>query len=222
MIAGLLPPAEACRLLVNLANLRGGADNVTVVIGRVGHPPDDLPPEPDDEPARAAGMSWKWLAGLWTIGLTLVVAVSLWMFSMFVEGLAFAAAAAFAAVAMFALWLELRPRNRGADGEGPPQADERGPYRVASARFEERLLNELASMESGLQRTAAEEGWSVDWKRHGDVYQKAKKLLDQEKYSAAFGELAKAIDVLMAGLLQHRKQLSHAQKWRKGAQQPEA
>jgi len=31
-VASLLPPAEACRFLVDLANLRGGPDNITVII----------------------------------------------------------------------------------------------------------------------------------------------------------------------------------------------
>ena len=32
VIAGTLPPEEGCRFLVDLANLRGGPDNITVVI----------------------------------------------------------------------------------------------------------------------------------------------------------------------------------------------
>ena len=35
-VASVLPPAEACRFLIDLANLRGGPDNITVVIVRVG------------------------------------------------------------------------------------------------------------------------------------------------------------------------------------------
>src|SRR5205807_5217244 len=35
-VVSALPPAEACDLLVELANLRGGPDNVTVLIARVG------------------------------------------------------------------------------------------------------------------------------------------------------------------------------------------
>jgi PPM family protein phosphatase len=37
-VANVLPPAEACRFLVDLANLRGGPDNITVMILRVGNP----------------------------------------------------------------------------------------------------------------------------------------------------------------------------------------
>src|SRR5260370_39368521 len=39
-IASVLPPAESCRFLVHLTNLRGGPDNITVVIIRVGVTPE--------------------------------------------------------------------------------------------------------------------------------------------------------------------------------------
>src|SRR5262245_60952609 len=35
-VASVLPPAEACRFLVDLSNLRGGPDNITVIIVHVG------------------------------------------------------------------------------------------------------------------------------------------------------------------------------------------
>ena len=38
MILQCLPPAEAARVLVDLANLRGGPDNITVIIVRVKGP----------------------------------------------------------------------------------------------------------------------------------------------------------------------------------------
>ena len=34
-VASVLPPAEACRFLVDLANLRGGPDNITVIIVKI-------------------------------------------------------------------------------------------------------------------------------------------------------------------------------------------
>jgi len=36
IVASMLPPAEACRFLIDLANLGGGPDNITVLIARVG------------------------------------------------------------------------------------------------------------------------------------------------------------------------------------------
>src|SRR5262249_45738974 len=45
-IAAGLPAAEACRFLVDLANLRGGPDNITVVIVKLGNDPAAPPPAP--------------------------------------------------------------------------------------------------------------------------------------------------------------------------------
>jgi serine/threonine protein phosphatase PrpC len=66
-----LPPAEACRFLVDLANLRGGPDNVTVIVLRiVGGPASDgmIATTPVTMPSQGIGkrrvaMPW-WVAGL--------------------------------------------------------------------------------------------------------------------------------------------------------------
>ena len=60
-VARVLPPAEACRFLVDLANLRGGPDNITVVIVRVGSRAGDAaaaadPPLASPFPLAAAGL----------------------------------------------------------------------------------------------------------------------------------------------------------------------
>src|SRR5260370_28552344 len=47
MVSRPLAPSEPCRLLVDLANLRGGPDNITVVVARVGPIAPELPPETD-------------------------------------------------------------------------------------------------------------------------------------------------------------------------------
>ena len=57
----VLPPAEACRFLVDLANMRGGPDNTTVVIVRVGTRPDanGVPVQETDQ-QNAAGYATAW------------------------------------------------------------------------------------------------------------------------------------------------------------------
>ena len=53
-VASALPPAEACRFLVDLANLRGGPDNITALIVRVGRRPgEQRRPRPAAEKAAA-------------------------------------------------------------------------------------------------------------------------------------------------------------------------
>src|SRR5690606_6295768 len=86
-IARELPPAEACRLLVNLANLRGGSDNITVLVTRVGELPPGIEPVPYEElPGESSAMSWGWLAGLWVIAIAFVAGVFLMLTERLVAG----------------------------------------------------------------------------------------------------------------------------------------
>src|SRR5262245_21211342 len=52
VVASLLPPREACQFLVDLANLRGGPDNITVIVVRVGGQPSGAPPSRPPRPLR--------------------------------------------------------------------------------------------------------------------------------------------------------------------------
>ncbi len=77
-IASILPPAEACQLLVHLANLRGGPDNITVVIVRVNAPTNGLSVQDvDPESMESGGISWGWGIALSLLAVTLVIGIPL-------------------------------------------------------------------------------------------------------------------------------------------------
>src|SRR5207302_221433 len=83
-----LAPAEACRLLVDLANLRGGPDNITVVIVRVGAIPAELGSEPETEPDEMGEgrFGWGWLSGVFLACISFVVGNILPYFDRLFEG----------------------------------------------------------------------------------------------------------------------------------------
>ncbi|MGE3316609.1 MAG: PP2C family serine/threonine-protein phosphatase [Planctomycetaceae bacterium] len=220
-IAKELAPADACRLLVNLANLRGGSDNITVVVLKVGKSPDGADELIEDLPAPGGGVNWWWLLAVWMVVLTFVGGVSLSLFGYFLQGVAAAAIAAFAAVGLFAYWLEKRPRAQlGADDSEAAETRVWRPYRTASAKFNRRFLSHLAAIESELQRAATDEGWTIDWSVHEAAYRKAKDSLDKHEYTRAFADFGKVIDILMIGLHQFRKQASREAKWGRPAAPP--
>src|SRR5262249_47156998 len=70
VVASTLAPREACQFLVDLANLRGGPDNITVIIARVGGEPSAPPPAARRAPRRwghrSPGRGCRgWAAGSW-------------------------------------------------------------------------------------------------------------------------------------------------------------
>jgi protein phosphatase len=72
-VASALPPAEACRFLVDLANLRGGPDNITVMIIKLGGSTAEangIPPPPP--PPRKPWVTPPWWLMTLGVGIGLV------------------------------------------------------------------------------------------------------------------------------------------------------
>jgi protein phosphatase len=212
IIAQELPPAEACRLLVNLANLRGGTDNITVVIARVGEIPagvTDIPPP--EAPAKSSLRDWAWLLGFWGLAILFVTAVSLLLLGKPVEGVLTLGLVIVAAGAMILAWLRTTRVEPVRDSDRTVVCR---PYRTAPTRLSAKFLAQLNALEHALQQTAAEEGWEIDWPTHKQAYEKAKQALSSRQESTALREFAKAIQILMAGIQHQRKRLDHLAKWR--------
>ncbi|HXY33304.1 MAG TPA: PP2C family serine/threonine-protein phosphatase [Planctomycetaceae bacterium] len=214
IIARELPPQEACRMLVNLANLRGGSDNVTVVIGRVASSAGSGPEEETAPPAPGIGLGW--IITMWVIALLFAGGVICILFEHFVQGACLLWGSLLAAAGAFAVWLERRSRSRSAGEEGIETTVWR-PYRTASAKSSVAFLNHLATLEGELARAASEERWAIDWPAQQAAHALARGSLEAKNYPKALSELAKVIDILMAGLLQYRKQVQRQSKWGKPA-----
>jgi protein phosphatase len=218
-IARELPPGEACRLLVNLANLRGGSDNITVLIARVGTLPEGVSPVESREPVHPSpAAEWFWLAALWAVAITFVAGVSLALLGRWIEGAFLAALGAAGAVGLGAWWWKHRP---------PREHDDRlsdtvvwSPYRTASSRLTPKFLSHLVAVESELQRTSIEEGWEIDRNAYQAAYEQARQAFDEGAWAEAFREYARTIDLLMAGVQVQRRQMTYQAKWGRGAAPP--
>jgi hypothetical protein len=156
---------------------------------------------------------------MWLVALLFATGVITFLFEHFVEGVYLLLGAALAAVGAFAFWLERRGRNRSAGEEGIETTVWR-PYRTASARSSVAFLNHLATLEGELARAASEERWAIDWPAQQAAHALARGSLESKNYPKALSELAKVIDILMAGLLQYRKQVHRQSKWGKPPNSP--
>lgn len=208
-IACELPPAEACRLLVNLANLRGGADNISVIIVRVGDIPENAQTAELPVVSSSTGPGWGAflmfcsLAGAALVGLGLVFLTEHDVVGYVILG----------GVTAVATWwiVHLRaaaPVETVYDPNSQSTIIWR-PYRTASARLTPQFLHQLARLEAELHQAAVDEHWPVDLAQRDEVFRKAQQALQQKQYSQALAAYAQALDLLMVGVQWQRKQTQH-------------
>lgn len=203
-IAGTLPPDEACRFLVDLANLRGGPDNITVLIVRVRGV--NSPPASDEPPKERR--RWYTMIPWPLLALLLSVALAIQAMSRSAEQasgsfLFFALALLCLLVGAVGLFLHTF-RDRGE----PAAPKERPPIRVyhtAPAELSRTMLDKMMRAESLLAQLVQERGWEADWDRHQAHKQEAEAHLGRNDLPNAFRAHCLALRPLME-TLQRRRQ----------------
>ncbi len=212
MIAGTIPPNEACRLLVNLANMRGGPDNITVVIVQTGEIPEgqDLVYELPPPPSRFEGLELSWGG----FGLMCLLAsqflIGLYFFELDAERRFLGGAIlAFAVLSGIGLWTWHRSRSRKAiryEVGDPRSTVVSRPYRVAPARITDEFINELTRLEAELHKAATEDHWPVDWPSYGQVSPQVNDAVEKRLFGRALIEYGRVFELLMTAIQFQRKQ----------------
>ena len=194
-----LSPSQSCRLLIQLANLRGGPDNSTVVIARVGELPANVPPpppEPVEESASALG--WMWLAAFWLMGLAIVGGITLWLFGNPWVGVSLTGLSSTGMVILLlkALSIQREAQLKEESSEPLTRTNLNRPHRTAVSLSSAELFQLLAEVEQGLRRSATEENWSIDLKTHREAIAAAEQAQRDKRFGRGCRDLARAIDTL--------------------------
>jgi protein phosphatase len=198
-ILATLPPQEAVRSLVDLANLRGGPDNITVIVARATGPlaaPQAGPETPSAAaPARAPVSSWL-------LGAAAVLALAAAFLAM--VGWRTAAAAGLLAAASAigaALW-----QRYGAGG--PSQRTDRlgkGPYKSREYPVGSDFVSRLAGLAKELREATVGTNWTIDWDPFNDHESRAADAAQAARWSEAVREYCQAISFMMAQLRQQQE-----------------
>jgi protein phosphatase len=201
-IAASLPAAEACRFLVDLANLRGGPDNITVLIVRVNDQPkeDPVPKGPDRPWYRR--IPWPMTSLL--IGLLLVgeaaLAIYFGMRELGIGSFALAAAAIVAGLIGLAMTLaHERRQNATQPGTSRPKV-----YRQTPCQVERPLVEKLSKAVKNLKQQIKEKQWEMDWpafQQHEDL---GEKLVGENKLTEGFAEYCRAMRLLAETVQRYR------------------
>ena len=206
-ILNSLPPKSAAKLLVHLANLRGGSDNTTVVVVHVGDAPADqssprLPVMNQDQSDTSTAI----LMGMWGVLAGIAGSISLYVLDQKTAG--FVLGAITLVGAMIWGWFARKEYKAKAPIRSVPvgrDGETKGPYRRASAKVTRNFLSQLAQIVGELQRTGEEEGWDVDFEKMQGLADEAGKAVERKKAGHAMKLYSDAIDHFMRAIIQRRR-----------------
>jgi protein phosphatase len=200
-IASTLPPAEACRVLVDLANLRGGPDNITVVIVRVNEKSaSDKPHAPGD--SWSARIPWP-MAALFLGVLLAGGAGLLTKYSIYPENLVvFLLAGSAIITGLVGLQAAYNEEKRRLTPD--PDAPQLQIYRHACCRIERPLLEDLALLLGTSKQQIQDKQWDVDWTAYQLHMETAEKLVGQGDLPNALRDYCRAVHLLAETVQRHR------------------
>jgi protein phosphatase len=194
-VASALPPDEACEFLVELGNLRGGPDNITVLIIRVGGSPEPVAIDATaPRPKRRQSIPWP----LTTLALGIVLAVTaLALIASDLPGgrQAFVLAIAAIGAGLFGLGLHAPREARRAEAEPPPP--ELHIYRNAHCRIERPLLDKLIKAENELEQRLPEIATHESRRDYEAFRGGGEKAREQGDLQTAFREHCRAMQILL-------------------------
>jgi protein phosphatase len=194
-----LPPDEAAQALVDLANLRGGPDNITVIVVRVDQPPVSAPSAPAPRLERRESATGTWVFATLSAIAALATVVFAWGRVWTAAALGGGAAALFALLAVF---------SRGekvAYHEPPTDAFfGRGPHRTRTCTPNKEFADRLAETTEQLRQAATDESWTIDWNRFQSLTAEARQANEGRQFDQAIRSYCRAISFMMHQLRQQR------------------
>jgi PPM family protein phosphatase len=207
-----LPPAEAAQVLIDLANLRGGPDNVTVTIVRIKSPaltpaagwqaePLTLSQNSAPPPTSPRASQALWFAA----GASLIAAVGLGA----IELTVLAVLALLITIALVGVGLLQRFNAPHRDLQYLPAGSRlgSGPHACVDAEPADTLVSELMSLIEQLRQAATEEHWTVDWDQFNTHNLKGKQALESKDLPEAVRQYATALRFMMNELRNQRAKL---------------
>ncbi len=220
-VVSAMPLDEAARLLVHLANLRGGPDNITVLIVRV---PGGGAANASGKPSRSnllirAAKAWNRIApwpftalGAGTILaiLSLVLRFNEVPGSMFLFGLA--ALAILVGLIGLVIHLMKEPENEPAVADDKPRT--LNVYKRHDCTLSPALAEKFAQLEKNLAEGMKEQGVQVDWAAHEKLTAAADQAKTKGDEVAAFR--ARCVSLLLLAEAFHKsrhKQESFRPSW---------
>lgn len=180
-----MSPDEAVKVLVDLSNLRGGPDNITAVIVKIGHPKLATSGNHSSGKSSRYSSSNKPLvpATFWGGFIGSAIVTILLYFLGFWQISLLTGVVSLAAVGYLVSRL-IKNSFQGKHG-GTGEVFGKGPYVRLGCASSGQFAKQLADMLRKLQEGALRENWKVDWPQLKSMTGKAEQATSQEDHSTA-------------------------------------
>lgn len=192
-ILSSLSPDEAQEVLINLANLRGGPDNITVIIVRVVRKP---PLKGESTTGAEADSSSLGLLLSWLLfGLLVVISV---LFGLWKGSVLAAAVPGVAAIVALAVAIVVTSKQMAQAGPGASKsAFGKAPYTRTQANFNSQLSERLFHVVREVLETAKAENWKLQWSEIDERLTKIKEDEDKNQFTDSIPGYCRLINSLM-------------------------
>jgi protein phosphatase len=215
-IVSALPPPEACRFLVHLANLQGGPDNITAIVVRVGKPEGGAasvngrkPPRVSRDPGKPpfSQTLGQTLKRVWPFVL-LFLGIGLSSLSLTIHQLPglvmvpFLLAIAALIAGVFGLILQTRQEKSQTPEE--TYVPRTRVYRQTPCAIDHALVERMARAVSELEERIHDRNWQADWDKSRAERELAEEQRQRGDYLEAFRGYCHAMMTLMNAVQQQR------------------
>ncbi len=195
-----LSPSEAVRTLVDVANLRGGPDNITAIVVRVEAVPAG---EANDvalvEPEKASQVSPFWW-GL--MALALLVALVLAVARYYAGALISVLVGAASGVAALLQGLS-RPQTTPQAAQQGPYG--KGPYATFDCMPNAEVVQSAAQLAAQLREATRNEHWTLDWAHFNGLCESASRAASNGDFRSAVRNYMLAISFMMNEIRSQKK-----------------
>lgn len=204
-VTAALSAEKAAKALVNLANLRGGSDNCTVLVVEVTREETDTTAEESTN----TGSSWVWPI---SIGSLLIIAgVALLVLKM-MSSLAIGALVGGGLLVAFGLFL--RPKSASNDvANDDTQTMTSKPYQTASAKLTTTAIDLIWSQIDSYVADPSSSDLELNTEQMTALREKTQKAVKKNKGPAAMRMVLEALDLCMTAVETRRRNLDLAARW---------
>ena len=190
-----IPPAEAVQVLVDLANLRGGPDNITLIVAKVTG--QEIGTNSSAKAFRVNSKKERYTVhpAIWAVGGIALLFVLLFVFTnqLFTALLPGVIAIGAIGYALFNLLMSATSGDTVTQGKAFGKA----PYTRTMCPSGGDVAKQLSGILKQLQAGAVRKDWKVDWKHLKSLISEAKTALKGGDHSKAIRSYGQAISFLM-------------------------